>query len=163
MINPLLSIAIALVRRWTRLYTCRMEPALRDSRRAEIESDLWEFHEDARRSGHSPAGIAVHMLARLLLGMPHDVLWRFDCLDDRTKAMRRAAWLTAAAAGAAACVAAAWILFSVASLVALPPLPDSISVERVMGLVPPPPPPPPTREYRTRFERPPPPPPAPPR
>ena len=33
--------------------------------RAEIESDLWEFHEDARRRGCSAEHIAIHMLARL--------------------------------------------------------------------------------------------------
>ena len=73
--SPLLFSAIALVRGWTRLYTIQMDHGCRDERRAEIESDLWEFHEDARR-GHSPAGIAAHMLARLLFGIPHDVLWR---------------------------------------------------------------------------------------
>jgi hypothetical protein len=70
--------ALGLVRGWTRLYTSRLAPALRDARRAEIESDLWEFHEDARRRGATPTGIAVHMLLRLLLGIRHDLLWRAE-------------------------------------------------------------------------------------
>ena len=35
------------VRAWTRLYTWRVAPSLREARRAEIESDLWEhLHAD---------------------------------------------------------------------------------------------------------------------
>jgi len=67
--DPLLFSAIALVRGWTRLYTSGMEPGSRNGRRAEIESDLWEFHEDARRRRYSPAGIAAHMLLRLVAEM----------------------------------------------------------------------------------------------
>ena len=44
-----LASAILVVRAWTRLYTSGMAPEIRDARRAEIDSDLWEFHEDARR------------------------------------------------------------------------------------------------------------------
>jgi hypothetical protein len=142
--SPLLASAIALVRGWTRLYTSRMEPANRDSRRAEIESDLWEFHEDARRRGASPAAIAIHMIARLAAGIPDDLLWRIEYEEEAVMIGRRAAWMTAAAIGGAACVAALWIFFAVTSLVALPPLPDSIHVERIyLRPMPPPPPPPP--------------------
>jgi hypothetical protein len=35
----MLTFVIAIARGWTWLYTCWMEPALRDERRAEIESD----------------------------------------------------------------------------------------------------------------------------
>ena len=35
------------VRSWTRFYTWRVAPSLREARRAEIESDLWEhLHAD---------------------------------------------------------------------------------------------------------------------
>jgi hypothetical protein len=142
--SPLLRAAIALVRVWTHLYTGRMEPANRDRRRAEIESDLWEFHEDARRGRISPEGIAVHMLARLLAGIPHDLLWRMEYEEEAVMIRRPTAWMTAAAIGGAACVAALWIFFAVTSLVALPPLPDSVHIERVyLRPMPPPPPPPP--------------------
>lgn len=142
-----------------------MDPVSRDSRRAEIDSDLWEFHEDARRRGASPAGIAVHMMARLCLGLPHDLLWRFEYERDAATTYRRSAWLTAGAVGATVCIAALWAFFAVTSLVALPPLPDSIHVERVylqLRPPPPPPPPPPARGIPSMFERrvgPPPPPP----
>jgi len=153
--NPLLACAIALVRGWTRLYSSRMDPASRDSRRAEIESDLWEFHEDARRRGASPPGIAVHMIARLCFGIPHDLLWRFEYEKDGVTTYRRAAWLTAGAVGATVCIAALWAFFAVTSLVSLPPLPDSIHVERVYLQLrpPPPPPPPPPRRYHSLFDR----------
>ena len=146
--DPLLFSAIALVRGWTRLYTSGMEPGSRNGRRAEIESDLWEFHEDARRRRYSPAGIAAHMLLRLVAGLPHDVCWRVESVDEASRARGRAAWLTANAAGVSACVAAAYILFLVTYFVSLMPLPDSARVERTFvrtarSLPPPPAPLPP--------------------
>ena len=166
--SPLLYCAIGSVRVWTRFYTLQMDPVCREGRRAEIESDLWEFHEDARRRGYTPALIAVHMLARLLFGVPHDVLWRIEYEGDEAMTRRRSTWMTAAAVGAAASVAALWVFFAVTSLVALPPLPDSIDVARIylsqpMRPQPPPPPPPPppavNRVLEIRVGPPPPPPP----
>src|SRR6185436_7287736 len=89
--NPLLFCAIGAVRVWTRFYTLHIEPVGRDRRRDEIESDLWEFHEDARRRGYPPAAIGVHMLARLLFGIPHDLLWRIEYEGDPAMT-RRSAW-----------------------------------------------------------------------
>jgi hypothetical protein len=167
MMDPLLWFAIAVVRGWTRLYTTCMEPLHRDLRRAEIESDLWEFHEDARRRGCSPPAIAVHMFARLAFGIPHDLLWRLECDEETAMPHRRSAWMTAAAFGAAFCIAALWVFFAVTSLASLPPLPDSIHVERIylQPMRPPPPPPPPPSGIHPVLERrpgPPPPPPPPP-
>ncbi len=68
----LLPAAIALARAWTRLYTWRLPPSLRESRRAEIESDLWESCHDAGQR-LSPA---VQVIVRLLLGIPDDLQWR---------------------------------------------------------------------------------------
>ena len=66
-----LRFVIGLVRAWTRVYTCGMVQTLRDARRAEVESDLWEHAHAydcpprpleilrapaARRSGRSPVG-----------------------------------------------------------------------------------------------------------
>ena len=66
--SPPLRLAIALVRAWTRLYTWRMEPAIRKARHAEIESDLWEFEQDPDAGRRlSPA---VQVMARVLLGVP---------------------------------------------------------------------------------------------
>ena len=65
--------AASLVRRWTWLYTCGLPAAVRDARRAEIESDLWEFFHDSDR----PASVSAmaHLVVRLLRGVPDDVSW----------------------------------------------------------------------------------------
>ena len=165
--SPLLFCAIGLVRGWTRFYTLRMDLPDRDRRRDEIESDLWEFHEDARRRGYPPAGIAVHMVLRLVFGIPHDLLWRIEYEGDAANTNRRSTWMTVAAIGATVSIGAIWAFFTVTSLGALRPLPDSVHIERVYLRPmppPPPPPPPPPSGIRTVFERrlgPPPPPPPP--
>jgi TonB family protein len=46
---------------------------MRDARREEIESDLWESAHDI---GTTDGELALQLAARLLLGMPHDVAWR---------------------------------------------------------------------------------------
>jgi hypothetical protein len=141
--NPLLRTAIVLVREWTRFYTLHIDPACRAERLAEIESDLWEFHEDARRRGYWPSAIAVHMLARLVAGIHDDLRWRVEYERDAAR-FSRSSWMTGAAIGASVCIAALWALFAAASIGALPPLPDSTQVQRVyLGAMPPPPPPPP--------------------
>jgi hypothetical protein len=105
--SPSLRLALALVRGWTRCYTLGMAPAARDGRRDEIESDLWEFHEDARRRRFSPGGIAVLMLMRLVLGAPDDLLWRMENLVFHFDIVRDALW--AAAIGS---VVALWLMMS---------------------------------------------------
>lgn len=88
--------AIAIARGWTRLYTWSMPARLRDERRAEIESDMWEFLQDSddRRSP------GAQILFRLVMGVPDDLGWRieqavFDCAP-----LRRSIALTARVAGA---------------------------------------------------------------
>jgi hypothetical protein len=115
--SPALAFALALVRAWTRLYTARMEPMMRDARRAEIESDLWELHEDARRHGSTPAMIGAHMVARLTLGMAHDLFWRAEHTRVRYRIFQDALWATAVAS-----IAFVWWLAS--SLQALDPPPN---------------------------------------
>ncbi len=139
--NPLLFCAIATVHVWTRFYTLYMDPACRDDRRDEIESDLWEFHEDARRRGYPPAAIGAHMIARLVFGITHDLLWRIEYEAESPMSPRRSTWMTAAAIGATISIGALWAFFAMMSLGALPPLPDSSHVERVyLQRMPPPPP-----------------------
>lgn len=60
--------AAGLARLWTRVYTAGLDPSLRETRRAEIESDLWESQQD-------PAGRG-QILPRLVAGLVDDVLWR---------------------------------------------------------------------------------------
>jgi hypothetical protein len=93
----MLASALALVRGWTRLYTARMERPLRDARRAEIESDLWELHEDARRRGATPELIALHMFARLVGGVVDDLRWRAEQGIDPAVIVGPALWAMAVA------------------------------------------------------------------
>ena len=106
MIDLLLRTAIALVRAWTRVYTWQMPADEREARRSEIESDLWELQHDAdTRAG---TGAALHICARLFLGVPDDVLWRVEHVTDaRDLLVRRTMALTVVAAFV---TTALWIL-----------------------------------------------------
>jgi len=124
--------AIALVRLWTRVYTARMSPDLRESRRAEIESDLWEFEQDraARRVLHP----SVHVLVRLVLGIPDDLRWRAAHASAGVRPMRTVAVVTVVAL----LLAALWMFDALrATDLPLPSEPPS----RFSATPPPPPPP----------------------
>jgi hypothetical protein len=160
-----LAVALAIVRGWTRLYTARMDPQLRDTRRAEIESDLWELHEDARRRGASPWLIAVHMLLRLVFGIVDDLAWRAEYIRVRPRVIQEVLW-----ASAAASLVFVWWLASSLQVVSAHDTPDGINVMRllyplkpVLGLPSPPGPPAEfVRMAKAYPMRPPPPPPPPP-
>jgi hypothetical protein len=128
-----LGTATAIVRTWTRLYTWRLPTFARDTRRAEIDSDLWEFAHDCQRDrGVAPA---LHVIARLIAGIPDDVSWRASHVSLGTGSMRAAISLTAAAIA----VLAVW-----AYVVGAPTqLPSPVPLARVVEVYPPPPPPPP--------------------
>ena len=136
MTPPLMRLAVAAVRAWTRLYTWRVAPGLREARRAEIESDLWEFQQDSGANDGVPA--PLHILARLLLGIPDDVSWRVEQLDNGRRAMRRAI----AVAAAATILSALWIVLA-AQPAQLPQPPGAPIVWWRADRRPPPPPPPP--------------------
>jgi hypothetical protein len=95
MTSPALRFVVALVRGWTRLYTSGQEPAVRDARRAEIESDLWELQHDG--DGDPVVAPAAHVLARLLLGVPDDLSWRYEQAGTDSFALRRAVAYSVAA------------------------------------------------------------------
>lgn len=123
------------------MYTTAMRAELRNRRRAEIESDMWESlhdEEHTRRSG-------VHIIIRLICGIPDDLSWRVEqTMSGGQHMWRRVAFLSAAAAAVTAFV---WISAFRSDMQSLPTLPDSPTpnyVER--RRVPPPPPPHPTWE-----------------
>src|SRR5262245_20774134 len=68
-------VAVTIVRTWTRLYTWRMARDVREIRLGEIESDLWVLRYDTESRGVSPA---LHIVARLIMGVPSDVRWRVE-------------------------------------------------------------------------------------
>ena len=69
-------LAVAVVKAWTRAYTAWLAPAVRATRRAEIDSDLWEHLHDANDGAAHPRSTAGQILARCLLGMGADLTWR---------------------------------------------------------------------------------------
>ncbi len=70
-------LAASVVRGWTRLYTAGLEPLLRNSRRGEIDSDLWEHAHAGRGAAHAGT-VAGQILARCLLGVGADLSWRAE-------------------------------------------------------------------------------------
>jgi CDP-diglyceride synthetase len=74
--RPADDLAAAAVRIWTRSYTARLEPGVREARRAEIDSDLWEHAHAAREAAADPRSVAGQILARCLLGIAADLTWR---------------------------------------------------------------------------------------
>lgn len=69
-----LRLVVRLVRLWTAAVTAGLPAAARDRRREEIASDLWEFHQDPSRGGDLAS--ALRVAARLLVGIPDDIIWR---------------------------------------------------------------------------------------
>ena len=69
-------LASRVTRRWVRVYTARLDPALRDTRRAELASDMWEHEADARRMDIGSLRVNSQVLRRLLVGIPADLSWR---------------------------------------------------------------------------------------
>ena len=132
------TIATRIVRAWTWLYTAGMDPRLRDARRAEIDSDLWELDADACRRHEDDAAIVIHIFNRLLVGIPDDLSWRAEEAAADAQSLRRPIWL-AATAGFVAIVAVWFLVRSRAP--SWPPLPAS---PRPMLRTTPPPPPPPS-------------------
>ena len=147
--SPLLRGAATAVRLWTRLYTSRLAAAVRDARRAEIESDLWEHAQDA--ASGAPARMAVQVLLRLLLGMPDDLVWRLERESSGRHPLRLAL-------GAAACLVIAVSMLVVRSTgTELPSVPDApVRARGESHPAPPPPPPPPARPGAAEGDSPPP-------
>jgi hypothetical protein len=137
MTDVILRVVIAAVRAWTRIYTWRMEPSLRDARRAEIDSDLWECQSDDR----TPRLLVVQIAGRLVAGVFHDLQWRIEQVGDRRRAARRSMLVTLGAGGLAA---GAWIALATSSVeLPQPPAAPPLVARRAQYPVPPPPPPPP--------------------
>jgi hypothetical protein len=136
----LLRLASAAVLGWTRLYTRNVPPALRDARRQEVASDLWESAHDPDVQGPR---LPFQILARLIIGVADDVRWRFEHVEGGLHARRRRLAFAVGAAG----MLALWIAIAViASRPAqLPQLPELRWGQRMMLVkrAPPPPPPPP--------------------
>ena len=131
-----MNVATAVVRAWTAIYTAGLAPGVRDARRREIASDLWEStHGDGPRPG------AAGLLMRLLLGVPDDLIWRRG-QPRRHRPVR----IVLVTVSAAVLLVMVWLMGRATALPLPPPLPDQIGwharFDRPPGPPPPPPPPP---------------------
>ena len=90
--------AAVIARWWTRLYTSTLPDDLRDARRAEVESDLWESLSDGASSRH--------ILARVALGLADDLTWSLTFMDTTTR--HTAGW----SLGSLVVLGAAWLWLS---------------------------------------------------
>jgi hypothetical protein len=75
-VNAALALSVGMTRSWVALYTLGVPLAIRDARRSEIDSDLWEQQWLASRCGDPAFGTAIEVLARMLLGIMSDITWR---------------------------------------------------------------------------------------
>jgi len=132
-----LRISLAAVRTWTRVYTWRMPRSVRDARRAEIESDLWE----CRAGDASGPALPIQIIGRLVLGLFDDVRWRVEHVSRDSHVARRTLAFSVASAAVLTCV---WV-----GLIVIPgtppqaPTAPEVSWRRAQYPPPPPPPPPP--------------------
>lgn len=153
--------ARAIVRGWAWLYTRGLPRDIADTRRAEIESDLWDSMSDPA----TPAQ-PVQILSRLLRGLLDDVGWRLERAERTPRHVR----LSMIAAAVGCLLAVVWTIVTMRpSALPVPATRASIAERAVLYPPPPPPPPPPARTVSLSGSRrppaippPPPPPPAPP-
>jgi hypothetical protein len=136
----LVGVAAGIVRAWTCIYTAPLPLPIRDARRAEIESDLWEFADDAARSGVPAHAAAVHIVARLLLGIPDDLTWSMEHGEIGVQFGPRSA---GALAALVACAATMMLWLSLWNPSATAAAKVASMAAELARKVPPPPPPPP--------------------
>ena len=67
-----LNVARCLSAAWTWFFTLALPRELRDSHRAEVHSDVHEQISQFREEGHSPCGIAAHLIFRMVIGLKDD-------------------------------------------------------------------------------------------
>jgi hypothetical protein len=63
---------------WVRAYTRGLQESMRDARRSELRSDLWEHRAAARTAGVGSRATSLSIAARAFAGIPADLAWRRD-------------------------------------------------------------------------------------
>ena len=141
MSRALLRIAMATVRGWTRAYTRGVRATIREARRQEVDSDLWESEHDPDAHGRS---LPIQIVVRLIIGMVDDMRWRFEHVERAPGRSRRRVAI-AVTGGVLALVIVLAVMESRPT--PLPALPQLQLGQRMLlvkrGPPPPPPPPPP--------------------
>ena len=130
--SPLARLSIDCVHYWTRLYTLGLPETTREARLAEIESDLWEQHNE----GHAPFVV----FSRLLRGMADDVRWRVEHMAHEPHPALRALVLSL---GVVIVLSTLWVGFAMRDVgTPQPPAAPAFVSPRTHPPPPPPPPPP---------------------
>jgi hypothetical protein len=76
--------ALSIVRLWTTIYTAGIPETLRDARRGD-RPDLWKTAD----SESDPMRLsAIHVVARLVAGIPDDLGWRLEQVNAMTRTAR---------------------------------------------------------------------------
>ena len=81
------ALAGIVVRAWTLAYTVGAPARIREERRDEIASDLWEHARAGAEEGLRHRAIAGQMLARCFLGIGADVSWRVQVTLGQRRAV----------------------------------------------------------------------------
>jgi hypothetical protein len=126
----------AAIRLWTRFYTRRLDPEVRDRRRAEIESDVFEQLE----AQANDRLLAARMLVRLLAGLHNDLSWRLEASGAPHRGRRGRVIVVAATIGI---VAAVWTVYGTPPDAPDPPVAPTYRSRLELRPYPAPPPPPP--------------------
>jgi len=84
-VNAALTLTVGMARSWVTPYTLRLPLEISESRRSEIDSDLWEQQWLAARRGDPALGTAIEVLSRMLLGIFDDLIWRLEAGVSVTK------------------------------------------------------------------------------
>lgn len=129
--SRLVRLSTGCVRQWTRFYTLGMADSIRESRLAEIESDLWEHVKDC--------GDPLPVFSRLLRGMLDDFRWRIEHMANEPHPAQRA---LAVSLGLVVLLSTLWVGFTMRNAAAPQPPAAPDLVSRRLAYPPPPPPPP---------------------
>jgi uncharacterized membrane protein YhaH (DUF805 family) len=81
------ALAGAVVRAWTFVYTVGAGASIREARRDEIASDLFEHARGLADEGIESRAVAGQMLARCFLGIGADVSWRIQVAFGQRRAV----------------------------------------------------------------------------
>jgi uncharacterized protein (TIGR03435 family) len=103
-----MKLAKACVRAWVWFYTTGLTADERATRRHEIESDLWEFEADM--GGASRFSPALHLILRVLLGIPDDLGWRIEHVTVGPTLTQSSVALSGRVGGAVLFVCALWVI-----------------------------------------------------
>lgn len=95
MIAAALNGTLAVTRAWLNLYTSGLPANVALSRRAEVESDLWEMQQDSTLRRR----LVLVAVTRMVAGIPDDLVWRTEHAASNEQLLtRRLTALVAAAA-----------------------------------------------------------------